>query len=125
MPFLQSGIQDAGIHWPGTLIQDLRFALRTLRKSPAFCIAAIGTLALGIGATTVIFSIVSGVLLRPLPFADPNRLVQLTETSSRNDAEPVTYPDLEVWRGQSTSFEAMVAYTSVSRNLQNVADPEQ
>jgi putative ABC transport system permease protein len=125
MPFLQSGIQDAGIHWPGTLIQDLRFALRTLRKSPAFCIAAIGTLALGIGATTVIFSIVSGVLLRPLPFADPNRLVQLTETSSRNDAEPVTYPDLEVWRGQSTSFEAMVAYSIGSRNLQNVADPEQ
>jgi len=96
-----------------------------LRKRPAFSIAAIGTLALGIGATTVIFSIVSGVLLRPLPFADPNRLVQLTETSSRNDAGPVIYPDLEVWRGQSTSFEAMVAYSNVSRNLQNIADPEQ
>jgi predicted permease len=96
-----------------------------LRKSPVFSIAAIGTLALGIGATTVIFSIVSGVLLRPLPFADPNRLVQLTETSSRNDAGPVIYPDLEVWRGQSTSFEAMVAYSNVSRNLQNIADPEQ
>jgi putative ABC transport system permease protein len=129
MPFLQSRVREPRIHWPTSgsdrLTQDLRFALRTLRKSPAFSIAAIGTLALGIGATTVIFSIVSGVLLRPLPFADPNRLVQLTETSPRNDAGPVIYPDLEVWRNQSTSFEAMVAYTSVSRNLQNVADPEQ
>ena len=129
MPFLQSRLRDAGIHWPGdgsgSVSQDIRFALRSLRKRPAFSIAAIGTLALGIGATTVIFSIVSGVLLRPLPFADPNRLVQLTETSSRNDAGPVIYPDLEVWRGQSTSFEAMVAYSNVSRNLQNIADPEQ
>jgi putative ABC transport system permease protein len=129
MQFLQSRLREPGVHWPtsglGTLTQDLRFALRTLRKSPAFSVAAVSTLALGIGATTVIFSIVSGVLLRPLPFTDPNRLVQLTETSSRNDAGPVIYPDLEVWRGQSTSFEAMVAYTTVSRNLQNVADPEQ
>jgi putative ABC transport system permease protein len=125
MPFLPLGTRDPGIHWPDTLSQDLRFALRTLRKSPAFSIAAIGTLALGIGATTAIFSIVSGVLLRPLPFAGPNRLVQLTETSSRDGASPVIYPDLEVWRDQSTSFEAMVAYSIVSRNLQNVADPEQ
>jgi putative ABC transport system permease protein len=64
------------------------------------------------------------VLLRPLPFADSNRLVQLTETSSRNDASPVIYPDLQVWRDRSTSFEAMAAYSIVSRNLQDVADPE-
>ena len=117
MPFLPG----AGL---GSVSQDLRFGLRTLRKNPGFSIAAIGTLALGIGATTVIFSIVSGVLLRPLPFADPNRLVQLTEISSRDEAGPVIYPDLEVWRDQSTSFEAMAAYSTVSRNLQNVADPE-
>jgi putative ABC transport system permease protein len=117
MPFLPG----AGL---GSVSQDLRFGLRTLRKNLGFSIAAIGTLALGIGATTVIFSIVSGVLLRPLPFADPNRLVQLTEISSRDEAGPVIYPDLEVWRDQSTSFEAMAAYSTVSRNLQNVADPE-
>src|ERR1700683_3002012 len=118
MPFLPG----AGL---GSVSQDLRFGLRTLRKNPGFSVAAIGTLALGIGATTVIFSVVSGVLLRPLPFADPNRLVQLTETSSRDDAEPVIYPDLEVWRDQSKSFGAMVAYSTVTRNLQSIADPEQ
>jgi putative ABC transport system permease protein len=73
MPFLSG----AGL---GSVSQDLRFALRTLRKNPGFSIAAIGTLGLGIGATTVIFSVVSGVLLRPLPFADPSRLVLLTES---------------------------------------------
>ncbi|MGO9258317.1 MAG: ABC transporter permease [Bryobacteraceae bacterium] len=112
-------------NWLAALFHDLRFALRTLRKRPAFSIAAIGTLALGIGATTAIFSIVSGVLLRPLPFADPHGLVQLTETSPGNDAGPVVYPDLEAWRGQSTSFEAMVAYSNVSRDLQDIADPEE
>jgi putative ABC transport system permease protein len=112
-------------YWLDARFQDIRFALRTLRRSPAFSMAAIGTLALGIGATTAIFSIVSGVLLRPLPFADPHRLVQLTETSSGNVAGPVVYPDLEAWRGRSTSFEAMVAYSNVSRNLQDIADPEQ
>src|SRR6266853_3809028 len=114
-----------GMHGIDALLQDVRFALRTWHKSPGLTIAIIGTLALGIGATTVIFSVISGVLLRPLPFTDPDRLVQLNETSPRNDAGNVIYPDLEAWKSQSVSFESMVAYSNVSRSLQDVDEPEQ
>ncbi len=81
-------------------IQDLRFALRSWAKTPAFAIAAIATLAIGIGANTAIFSVVSGALLRPLPFADPQTLVQLYETQPRNSSNmgfdgPVVFQDFD------------------------------
>ncbi|MBZ5624028.1 MAG: ABC transporter permease [Acidobacteriia bacterium] len=93
--------------WTGTILQDIRFALRTARKSPGFVLAATGTLALGIGAITSIFSILSGVLLRPLPFSHPDRLVQLNHSDARNGIGPVFYTDLEEWRKQSATFEEM------------------
>src|ERR1700729_312663 len=72
----------------GTLIQDLRFALRTLRRTPAFPLAAIGTLALGIGATTAIFSTVNAALLRPLPYAQAEDLYSVRTTLT--DGRPTT-----------------------------------
>ncbi len=108
----------------GPIIHDLLFALRTARKNPAYVLTAVCTLALGIGANTVIFSIVSGVLLRPLPFPHPESLVQLTESDPRNGAGAVAYPDLVDWREQGSTFEAIAAYGFVSKNLDNVAEPE-
>jgi hypothetical protein len=108
-----------------SLLQDLRFALRAWRHRPAFVLAAIGTLALGIGANTAIFSVVSGVLLRPLPFAHPDRLVQVDETLPREPVFPVEIRDLLQWHPRNSSLEGIAGYTFTSRTLQNVADPEQ
>jgi putative ABC transport system permease protein len=106
------------------MFQDLLYAWRSLKKSPGYAVTAICTLALGIGANTVIFSVVSGVLLRPLPFSHPDRLVQLNESDPTNGFSVVSYPDLEDWREQSSSFEAMIAYGNVSKDLQSVGEPE-
>src|SRR5260370_13800168 len=103
------------------MLNDLRFAIRTLRRSPGFAVVAIVTLALGIGANTAIFSVVSGVLLQPLPFPDPDRLVQLNETVPPFGVGAVAYPDLEDFRKQSTSFAAIIAYNHGSRDLQYMA----
>jgi hypothetical protein len=80
--------------WAATIIQDIRFTLRTARKNPGFVLTATCTLALGIGANTAIFSLISGVLLRPLPFSHPGDLVQLNEINQRDGVGPVSYPDL-------------------------------
>src|ERR1700723_4719539 len=106
-----------------TLIQDLRFGVRTLRKNPGFSVIAVLTLALGIGANTAIFSVVNGVLLRPLPFRDPSRLVLIAEKSPF----PVISTSRENyldWRDQSHSFEAMEATCSGSITLTGAGEPQ-
>jgi len=92
--------------------QDLRYSLRTLWKSPGFTLIAVVALALGIGANTAIFSVVNAVLLRPLPYASPEKLVWIWETSPVNEIpqEVASYPNFNDWRQQSQSFEGMAAF---------------
>src|ERR1051325_2982192 len=93
------------------LIRDLRFALRTMLKKPGFTVVAVIIMALGIGANTAIFSLVRAVLLRPLPFANPDRLVMVWEDAAfigfpRNTPAPANYAD---WKAQNEVFEDMAA----------------
>src|SRR5436305_8396468 len=98
-----------------TLAADLRYAFRVLVRTPSFLIAVVAVLAIGIGANTAIFSIVNAVLLRPLPFDEPDRLVRLFHIPPQStfpgmstfSVSPANYLD---WQRQSRSFEAMAAY---------------
>ncbi|HEX3742283.1 MAG TPA: ABC transporter permease [Bryobacteraceae bacterium] len=93
-----------------TFLQDARFAIRSLRKNPSFAVVAILTLALGIGANTTIFSVVNGVLLKPLPYPHPERLVTLWETGkTRTSIDTVSPSNFYDWRAQNSSFESMAA----------------
>ena len=87
------------------LIQDLTFAWRTLRRKPAYVVTAVITLAIGIGANTAIFSVVNGVLLKPLPYPHPEGLVVLSGTSREIPETLVSYPDYLDWRERQTVFE--------------------
>jgi len=87
-----------------TLLQDLRYGARTLFKNRGFIFVVILTLALATGANTAIFSVVDAVLLRPLPFGDPERLVALRETLPDEGAIPVAYRTYAEWRGQWRSY---------------------
>jgi len=107
-----------------TLWQDLRYGLRILKKSPSFAIAAVLTLALGIGANTAIFSVVYGVLLEPLPYHDPARLILLNETTPRVGMVSVSDPDFLDWRTQSTTFSQLAAVHEVGFNLSGISQPE-
>jgi putative ABC transport system permease protein len=107
--------------------QDARYGARSLLRAPAFAASALLTLALGIGATTAVFSVVYGVLLRPLPYAEPERLVQLWETSTRTpgDRNPVSVPNYRDWTASSQSFTAMLAYAFNRYTITGEGTPEQ
>lgn len=111
---------DAALGVEG-LWRDVKFALRQLRKSPGFAATVIATLALGIGANTTVFSIVDAVLLRPLPYHQPQRLVEV-QTSEWGvfQGSNVAYPDFFDWRAQNRSFERLVSYHDTSLTLTGV-----
>ena len=108
-------------------MNDLRFALRQLRKSPGFTLIAVITLALGIGANTAIFSVIYAVLLQPLPYPDPNRLTILTETDANQPQISVSFPDYVDWRRDNTVFEHLALSRRESFNLSGLEGraPEQ
>jgi len=95
-----------------SLVQDLRYALRGMRKAPGFALVVIVTLALGVGASTAIFSIVNGVLLRPLPLPEPDRLAWANETNGRGQTVSVSWMNYLDWRARAHSFETLAASRS-------------
>ena len=113
-----------GLVWLDNLGRDLRFAVRTLLRSPGFAVMAVSTLALATGATTAIFSIVNTVLLRPLPFAEPDRLVQVTETHQNGSVGTVATGDLQAFRDQSVMFERFSGYELAARLLETADGSE-
>lgn len=106
-----------GTNWLETVSQDLRYAGRVLYKSPGFTVVVIATLALSIGATSAIFSILEGVLLRPLPFRDPGRLVRIFTSTQGWPKFPVNPNDFRDFRSRLHSFESMAAYTHTDLQL--------
>jgi len=115
---------DRGLPFVDTTLQDVRYGLRALRRNPAFALVAIGTLAIGIGAGTAVFTIARAVLLRPLPYADPDRLVRVFETNplknwTRNIAAPANYAD---WKKQNTVFTDIAAYEQFNTNGSGAGD---
>jgi putative ABC transport system permease protein len=109
----------------GELIADLRYGLRVLRKNPGFTVVAALTLALGIGANTAVFSVVSAVLLRRLPYSDPDRLVWITEFWPRLNNTIVPSPDFLNWRDQNQVLESVAAYGGFGElNLSGSGQPE-
>lgn len=108
-----------------TLIKDLKHSLRMFRQSPAFTLAAIAALALGIGANTAIFSVVNAVLLKPLPFPDPDRMVLLGIGGAQGEGFAGSPAKFEHWREQSEVLENVAAYRDGVINLSGGGFPEQ
>src|ERR1051325_6294641 len=118
------------MRWFDVLSQDVRFAIRGWSRTPGYAAAALATLALGIGANTAVFSVISGVLLRPLPYADPDRLVQVNEIQPRSASSvetigPVWGVDFQEFRSHSRLFAGFITYQVSSGNLFGMGEPEQ
>src|SRR4051794_10989165 len=116
--------EQRGVSWIETTVQDLRYSLRLLGKNRSFAAVAILTLALGFGVNTAIFTIVYGVLLRPLPYPEPDRLLRLWESSTRRpNRGAVAAANIEDYR-QAHSLEQVALHGWTSKNLTNVGTPE-
>jgi putative ABC transport system permease protein len=109
------------------LLNDLRYTVRMLRKSPLFTLAVVLTVALGIGANTAIFSVVNAVMLRPLPYEQPDRLVWIAERNDKLNLPTFSASVLNylAWKERSRSFQSMAAFGFATFNLTGTGDPEQ
>ena len=114
-----------GGHLVETIVQDMRIGLRMLRKSPGFTAVAVITLALGIGGNTAIFSIVNGVLLNPLPFPEPDRLVALGESKPHFENGSISYPNFIDWQKENRTFSSMALSRGYGFSLTGRGDAEQ
>jgi putative ABC transport system permease protein len=108
----------------GNIIQDLRYALRQLQRNPSFAITSVLTLALGIGATTAVFSVINAVLLQPLPFSNPDSIVVPNSISMQGYSQPPSYPSYKDMRAQNHTFAALAGvFPSRGINLESPAGP--
>jgi predicted permease len=110
--------------WIEQLLQDVSYGFRALRKNPGFAIVIVLTLALGIGANTAIFSVVRGVVLAPLPYPEPNRLVMVWESRPNVKTLSTSYPDFMDWQRNARSFEQMAALTSRNYDSTSPGTPQ-
>jgi predicted permease len=125
---LKEDVRDVDIvGWLDEAARDFRYALRMLKRNPGFTAVAVLTFALGIGANTAIFSVINSVLLRPLPYHDPERLVMVWESNSqqRNPHNTVSPPNYLDWQSRSTVFSAMSFFFDERSNLTGNGDPEE
>ena len=114
--FREAVLDTRGLTWARDVTRDIRFALRSYRRTPGFTAIAVLTLALGIGTTTAAFSIIDAVLIRPLPYGEPDRIVTLTGRDSAGREIPsVSVPTFDDWRRQSRSFSAIALYARARR----------
>jgi putative ABC transport system permease protein len=107
-----------------TFWQDLRYGARMLFKQPLFTLVAVTALALGIGANSAIFSVVNGILLRPLPYDESENLISLSERGKQMDSMSISYPNFTDWKAQNQTFEQIAVYKRDDYNLTGVGEPE-
>jgi putative ABC transport system permease protein len=106
-----------------TLLSDLQYGLRVLARHRGYALAAVLSLALGIGAVTAIFSVVYGVLLRPLPYPDPDRIVQVWQVNQYTSRGQVSDPNFEEWQAENRSFAALAQYASATVSVSGGSEP--
>jgi putative ABC transport system permease protein len=111
------------VAWLESVLQDLRYGFRTMRRSPAFSLVAVVTVALTIGMTTAVFTVVNSVLLRPLPYAAPSQLIWAATLDPRGHQPGTPGPDVAAWLKQNTTLKAMAGYTEDDYNLSGAGDP--